>query len=106
MTSRTLSGVDAAWLRMDEPTNLITVTGILLLDEQIDVVRLRRLLEDRLLAQERFRMRVVVPAVGPPRWEEDRHLDIDAHVHQVGRPPPHDEGELRTDRRPALSGCV
>ncbi len=24
-----LSGVDAAWLRMDEPTNLMTITGVL-----------------------------------------------------------------------------
>ena len=85
-----LSAVDAAWLRMEDPTNLMMVTGILVFDEPLDVRRLRATLERRLLVFERFRQRVEEApfGVGSPRWVDDRRFDLDAHLHHVALPPP------------------
>ena len=33
--------VDASWLRMDDPTNLMVVTGVLVLDAPVPVDRIR-----------------------------------------------------------------
>jgi len=60
-THEPLSGVDAAWLRMDEPTNLMTITGVLVLDAPMDVETFKALLEERLLGFVRFRQRVRDP---------------------------------------------
>ena len=56
--------VDASWLRMDEPVNLMVVTGVLVLDAPVPVARLRELLQKRLLRFRRFRSRVAPPLVG------------------------------------------
>src|ERR1700730_19267332 len=64
-----LSSVDAAWLRMEDPTNLMMVTGILVFEEALDHRRVRSLLEKRLLTFDRFRQRVVEApfGIGAPR---------------------------------------
>ena len=85
-----LSNVDAAWLRMEDPTNLMMVTGILLFEERLDPRRLRSTLERRLLPFDRFRQRVVEAplGIGPPRWVDDDRFDLDAHLHRVALPAP------------------
>jgi len=92
-----LSNVDAAWLRMEDPTNLMMVTGILVFEEPLDVRRVRSLLEKRLLAFDRFRQRVVEApfGIGPPRWVDDTHFDLDAHLHRVALPAPGDQAVLQ-----------
>ena len=40
-----MSSVDAAWLGMEDPTNLMMVTGVLLLDGKVDPRCLRTLLD-------------------------------------------------------------
>jgi len=74
--------VDASWLRMDDPTNLMVVTGVLVLDAPVPVARIRELLEKRLLRFHRFRCRVVPPVggVGLPSWEPDPDFSIDRHL--------------------------
>ena len=91
-----LSPVDAAWLRMEEPTNLMMVTGLLTFSGQIDATRLRRTLQERLLSLPRFTQRAVEPGFGflPPRWEDDGDFDIDAHLHRVALPGPGDRQAL------------
>jgi WS/DGAT/MGAT family acyltransferase len=85
-----LSSVDAAWLRMEDPTNLMMVTGILVFDEPLDPRRLRSTLARRLLPFERFRQRVEEApfGVGPPRWVDDDRFDLAAHLHRVALPAP------------------
>jgi WS/DGAT/MGAT family acyltransferase len=99
MTSKTkqMSPVDSAWLHMDEPTNLMMITGVSLLDKLPDFERFRKTLEVRLLTLDRFTMRVVEPAlpVGTPHWEVDPNFDLDAHVHRVALPAPGDMTELQ-----------
>jgi WS/DGAT/MGAT family acyltransferase len=92
-----LSSVDAAWLRMEDPTNLMMVTGILLFDEPLDFKRVRSTLERRLLAFDRFRQRVEEAplGLGLPRWVEDKHFDLDAHVHRVALRKPGDQRVLQ-----------
>jgi len=74
--------VDASWFRMDDPTNLMVVTGVLVLDAPVPVARIRELLEKRLLRFHRFRCRVVPPVggVGLPSWEPDPDFSIDRHL--------------------------
>ena len=92
-----LSNVDAAWPRMEDPTNLMMVTGILVFEEPLDHRRVRSLLEKRLLVFDRFRQRVVEApfGIGPPRWVDDRHFDLDAHLHRVALPAAGDQAALQ-----------
>jgi len=74
--------VDASWLRMDDPTNLMVVTGVLVLESPVPLARLRALVEERLLRFRRFTSRVVPPfaGVGLPSWEIDPRFDLDRHL--------------------------
>jgi diacylglycerol O-acyltransferase len=90
------SPVDAAWLAMEDPTNLMMVTGVLVLDGRPDHARFRQLLEERLLSFDRFQQRVEPPRLGMglPAWARDPHFDLDAHLHRVALPEPADQAAL------------
>ncbi len=92
-----LDNVDAAWLKMEDPTNLMMVTGVLTFPHPLDMAHLRALIESRLLQFERFRQRVVRPSLpfAPAYWEPDPHFNVGAHVHRVGLPHPRDKGALQ-----------
>lgn len=92
-----LSPVDAAWLRMEDPTNLMMVSGILTFKEVVDVNRLRAVISQRLLQFDRFRMRVVEPKLpfAPAYWEYDPYFDLDAHLHHIALPDPGDKETLQ-----------
>ena len=77
-----MSSVDTAWLRMDTPTNLMMIVGVMMFDGAPDLGRIRRTLEARLSRYNRFRQRVVQDASGA-YWVEDEHFDIGNHVHTV-----------------------
>ncbi len=93
-----LSNVDTAWLRMEHPTNLMMITGVMMFDEPIDFERLKATVEHGLLQPfPRFRQRLVGGAkpVSPPRWEDDPHFDIRAHVRRIALPAPGDDNALQ-----------
>jgi len=92
-----MSSVDAAWLGMEDPTNLMMVTGVLALDGRVDVKRLRTLLDRRLAPFGRFHQRVVRPRLrgNLPHWQDDTRFDIDNHVSHVALPDPGGEKALR-----------
>lgn len=90
-----LSSVDFAWLRMDDPTNLMHINGVLVLERPIELDELRAVIEKRLGAIPRFRNRVVVPKRGKPYWEPDPAFDIANHVPRMVLPDPGDDAELR-----------
>lgn len=94
---QSLSAVDTAWLHMEDPTNLMMVTSVALLDGSIDYPRLRATLEARLLTIPRFRMRVVHSRIpgGLPSWETDPTFDLDNHLHHVALPAPGDLATLQ-----------
>lgn len=92
-----LSNVDAAWLRMEHPTNLMTITAVMSFAERLDFAALKSLIEDRLLAQDRFRQRVVessVPFVSP-RWVDDNTFNLNSHLIRVALPDPGGKTELQ-----------
>lgn len=76
-----LASVDSAWLRMDEPGNLMIVTSVLVLREPVPFARYRDLVASRLGALPRLRERIVKPrtASGPLVWETDPRFDLSYH---------------------------
>ncbi len=89
-----ISPVDTAWLRMDRPTNLMMIVGIMMFDGPMDYARLRRTLEARLLPYRRFRQKVVHDAAGA-WWEDDADFDLDSHLHHVALPAGDRKTELQ-----------
>lgn len=92
-----MKGVDAAWWHMDDPTNLMMITGLLLYDEPVDFEHLREVIEERLLKYKRFRQRVVE---NPrwflnPSWQEVPQVDMSYHLRKISLPPPGDEAALK-----------
>jgi WS/DGAT/MGAT family acyltransferase len=93
-----MSSVDAAWLGMEDPTNLMMVTGVMALDGAIDMKRLRLVLERRLAPFSRFHQRIVRPRsrANLPHWEDDAAFDVDNHLSHVALPAPANDASLRT----------
>lgn len=88
--------VDAAWLHMDEPTSMAMIIGVIMFEEPLDFPTLQQLVKERLLRVRRFSQRVREPrfGVGIPEWETDPYFDLDAHLHHIALPPPHDQSAL------------
>jgi WS/DGAT/MGAT family acyltransferase len=79
---------------MDEPSNLMIINGVLVMDEPASFDRIKAILRRRLLPIPRFRQRIVHHK-GDPYWEEDPELDFDQHVYRMELPAPGDENVLR-----------
>lgn len=83
-----MSGVDRAWLEMDEPCNPMIVSSIMEFAGVRDLPALAQHLVENLLRQRRFRQH---PVEGPYRWVEDEALHLGYHL-RVHRLPPHGGG--------------
>ncbi len=88
-----MSAVDAAWLRLDRPHNLMMIVGVWVFDEPLEFKRFRRTVAERFLRFERFRCRPVDEIAGG-YWEPDLEFDLDAHVRRVALPAPAGRREL------------
>src|SRR5207245_9932784 len=77
-----ISSVDTAWLRMDRPSNLMMICGVLIFRERISLKRLRATISDRFLRFDRFTQRVVQTGTAA-YWETDPDFDIAAHVRRT-----------------------
>jgi WS/DGAT/MGAT family acyltransferase len=97
MGKHAMASADAAWLRMDSPTNLMVVNSVLWFDEPVDWKRLRHVLEQRIVnVFPRFRQIAVEPlAPRSPHWEDYADFDLDLHLHHIALPAPGDDGALR-----------
>ena len=93
----TMSNVDHAWLRMDDPTNLMMITGVLTFSEPLSYERVVETVETRLLRFDRFRQRAVLPRgpLGSAYWEPDPQFDVTAHIKQVRLPDGSDQDDLQ-----------
>lgn len=89
-----LSGVDTAWLRMDHPTNRMTITAVLVLDAPIDYASMASLIEERLLCFRRFKQRVI-NVDDDPHWETDPYFEVEQHLHRSALPAPAAQAELQ-----------
>src|ERR1700674_1667248 len=80
-----ISGVDTAWLRMDQPTNLMMIVGVMMFEHKLGARAVKKILEARFLAFRRFRQRPVQDAAGA-WWETAEDFDIDRHVRRARLP--------------------
>lgn len=86
MTNREkISGVDTAWLRMEQPTNLMMIVGVMMFESRVAMRDVKRILQARWMGFRRFRQKAVQDAAGA-WWEEDAAFDIDWHVQRVKLP--------------------
>lgn len=85
-----MSSVDTAWLRMEDPTNLMMITGIITFAEPLPYELLIETLEKRFLIYHRFKQKVIQPtsSMGIAYWEDDPYFDIRAHVLRMALPAP------------------
>lgn len=88
-----MSRVDTAWLRMERPTNLMMITGVLIFDSQLDMAKFKEILAERFLAFRRFRQRAV-DLTGQAFWEYDKDFDLNWHVRRVALPGAATKAEL------------
>ncbi len=88
-----MSRVDTAWLRMESPTNLMMITGVLMFEQRLPVAALKVLLAERFLAFRRFRQKAVDDGTAA-YWEDDADFDIDWHVRLTALPGAAGKDEL------------
>lgn len=88
-----ISKVDTAWLRMEQPTNLMMINGVIMLEEGLDYARLIKTIEQRFLTFRRFRQKAVDGARGA-FWVFDEDFDIRQHVRRAALPGAADRAEL------------
>ena len=74
-----MPSVDTAWLRMDRPSNLMMICGVLIFRERLSLAKLKRTLTDRFLTYRRFRQRAVQSSAGA-YWETDTSFNLAAHA--------------------------
>jgi diacylglycerol O-acyltransferase len=95
--SERMSNADNFWLCMDEPANLMIITGFMEFERPLDFNRLYATIESRLASFPRFQQKVVLPktGMGVPSWKHDDHYDLRSHLQRVALPAPGDKTELQ-----------
>jgi WS/DGAT/MGAT family acyltransferase len=73
---------------MEEPSNPMTITGVLGFGARVEAEDLARLLEERLLPFDRFTMRIENPDSSRARWVPEEDFDIWDHLIPVDLPAP------------------
>ncbi|MGB0101601.1 MAG: wax ester/triacylglycerol synthase family O-acyltransferase [Nocardioides sp.] len=96
-----LSGLDASFLYLETPEQLMHVCGIIVLDPETmpagySFGAFRDELERRVrdVAEFTRKLRKVPMGIDHPIWVRDKHFDIDRHVHRLALPSPGGYGEL------------
>jgi diacylglycerol O-acyltransferase len=88
-----MASVDTAWLRMDRPSNLMQIIGVMIFDGRLDAERFKRTVAKRLLRYQRFRQIAELNSEGA-WWVDDDDFDIDAHIRRSLLPSPGGKREL------------
>jgi len=88
-----MSKVDTAWLRMESPTNLMMITGLLFLNKRMEPRKLKRVIAERFLAFPRFRQKAVDEG-NAAFWQTDIDFDMDWHVRVAALPGKGDKAAL------------
>ncbi|VAW41628.1 Wax ester synthase/acyl-CoA:diacylglycerol acyltransferase [hydrothermal vent metagenome] len=86
--------VDTAWLRMESPSNLMMITGMMFLDKLPDFDTFLTMIEKNFLSYRRFKQKAVVNSTGT-YWQDDEFFDIKGHVRRVALPGKADYAELQ-----------
>lgn len=96
-----LSGLDASFLYLETPSQLMHVCGVIVLDpstmpEGYSYECFRDELERRVRDVPEFtrKLRRVPMGIDHPVWVQDKHFDIERHVHRLALPSPGGYREL------------
>ncbi|WP_372734768.1 wax ester/triacylglycerol synthase family O-acyltransferase [Nocardioides sp.] len=88
-----MSAVDAAWLRMDSPENLMVVTSAQWYDKPLDRAKVAALLEERMIDLfPRFSQRAIDDH--GLWWEDVEDFDVNDRLHDLVLPEPAGRAEL------------
>ena len=81
-----MSRVDTAWLRMERPTNLMMITGVMMFGTPMSIDQLKKIIAKRFIeAYPRFGQKAVDTPAGAS-WVTDRDFDLDYHVRLTALP--------------------
>ncbi len=86
--------VDTAWLRMESPSNLMMITGLMFLDHLPDYAVFLDMIEKNFLSYRRFKQKAVISTAGT-YWQDDEFFDIKGHIRRVALPGQADYAELQ-----------
>ena len=96
MTREYLANIDSLFLHMDDPTNPMIITGVMVFDSPINFERLQATVQERLLRIRRFRQRLAWPCLGQrPYWQDDADFDLAYHLQRARLGPPGDQAALQ-----------
>ena len=90
-----MSAVDTAWLRMDRPTNLMMIVGVIVFSSRLDYDRLRNTVEARMVGRYRRFRQCAVEEVAGAWWQDDPDFDLDAHLKRRALPSSAGKKELQ-----------
>ena len=74
-----MTGVDTAWLRMEHPTNLMMIVGVMVFEKKLSFAKLQTTLEQRFLTFPRFKQKAVQDPTGA-WWDTDKNFDLKHHL--------------------------
>lgn len=83
-----LSTPDSAWLRMEQPTNPMTITGVIGFRGPVAREALERFFAERIVPFDRFRMRIDGPATSSPTWVPEPDFSVGHHFFDAALPAP------------------
>jgi diacylglycerol O-acyltransferase / wax synthase len=96
-----LSGLDASFLYLETPEQLMHVCGLIVVDpstmpEGYEFQSFKRAIERCVADVPQFRRKIRKVPLGldHPLWVKDEHFDIDRHVHRMALPAPGGYAEL------------
>ncbi|MCB9758469.1 MAG: wax ester/triacylglycerol synthase family O-acyltransferase [Alphaproteobacteria bacterium] len=90
-----MARVDAAWLHMETPDNLMMITGVMWFEVPLDRAAVAEVVRERLVERfPRFRDRVVEHRLGGPAWAPDPDFSLEHHLVEVRLPQPGDHAAL------------
>jgi WS/DGAT/MGAT family acyltransferase len=78
---------------MEQPTNLMMINGVIIMDANLDYDNLLKTIEQRFLAFRRFRQKAVDSSRGA-YWVIDEDFDVRCHVRRTALPGAADQAEL------------
>ncbi len=98
MREHRVDPVDAIWLNMDRPQNLMVIECLMFLDGPVDRERFEQVLRTRLLALFPVFSRRPVPGRSRwarARWRDVGEVDLSRHLREVRLPAPGDDAALQ-----------
>ena len=80
-----LERIDHIMWDADTPDSIATIAGIMTFKRPLNKVRMKEIVEKRLLRYERFQNTVIVKD-GSPMWHFDENFQLDNHIHHIALP--------------------